>query len=159
MPTTCRLKHLCSIRAWVPVSFFLSFLSFLLSLFQANSLEHGGPLSPLSCRGFLDPLEKAPCAFTHSRGRPVPTCSSASPKNRTLLAFCVNQGMSASFSLSLSGPPGSGPLKDQQMSYSVSLDHTANEWKDAQSLIKAIWRPDSVILNNPQYYKDISCSI
>ena len=45
---------------------------------------------------------------------PVPTCSSASPKNRTLLAFHVNQGISASFCLLLSGPPGSGPLKDQQ---------------------------------------------
>ena len=29
------------------------------------------------------------------------TCSSASPKNRTLLAFHVNQGISASFSLTL----------------------------------------------------------
>ena len=47
----------------------------------------------------------------------MPTCSSASPKNRTLLAFRVNQGISASFSLFLianSGTPGSGPLKDQQ---------------------------------------------
>ena len=43
-----------------PVSFFLFILSFLLSLFQANSLERGGPLSPLSCPGFWDPLEKAP---------------------------------------------------------------------------------------------------
>ena len=52
------LKHLCSIRALVPVSFFLSFfslslsLSVSLSLFLANSLEHGGPLSSLSCLGF-----------------------------------------------------------------------------------------------------------
>ena len=44
----------------------------------------------------------------------MPTCSSASPKDRPLLAFRVNQGVSASFSLLLSGPPGSGPLKDQQ---------------------------------------------
>ena len=34
---------------------------------------------------------------------------------RTLLAFRVNQGISASFSLLLSEPPGSGPLKDQQV--------------------------------------------
>ena len=102
MPTTGRLKHLCDIRAWVPVSFFLFILSFLLSLFQANSLERGGPLSPLSCPGFWDPLENVPCAFTHSRGRPVPTCSSASPKIRTLLAFHVNQGIAASSSLLLS---------------------------------------------------------
>ena len=36
MPTSCWLKHLCSIRALVPVSFFLSFflfLSFSLSLY------------------------------------------------------------------------------------------------------------------------------
>ena len=52
----------------------------------------------------------------------MPTCSSASPKNRTLLAFRLNQGIAASFSLSLSGPPGSGPLKDQQaLSASFSL--------------------------------------
>ena len=37
MPTLCWLKHLCSIRAWVPVS--LS-LSLSLSLFLADSLEH-----------------------------------------------------------------------------------------------------------------------
>ena len=33
MPTPCWLKHLCSIRALVPVSFFLSILSVFLSLF------------------------------------------------------------------------------------------------------------------------------
>ena len=52
----------------------------------------------------------------------MPTCSSASPKNRTVLAFHVNQRVSASFSLLLSEPPGSGPLKDQQaLSASFSL--------------------------------------
>ena len=51
-------------------------------------------------------LSRRHTAFTRSRGRPVPTCSSVSPKNRTLLAFRVNQGISASFSLLLSGPPG-----------------------------------------------------
>ena len=69
---------------------------------MANSLERGGPLSSLSCPGFSDPLEKAHRAFTHSRGRLVPTCSSTSPRNRTLLGFRVNQGISASFSLLLS---------------------------------------------------------
>ena len=34
------------------LSFFLFFLSFSLSLFLANSLERGGPLSSLSCPGF-----------------------------------------------------------------------------------------------------------
>ena len=91
MPTPCWLEHLCSIRALVPVSFVLSIPSFYLSLslFLANSLERRGP------------LEKAHCAFTHSRRRLVPMCS-ASPKNRTLLAFHVNQGISASFSFLLS---------------------------------------------------------
>ena len=60
------LKHLCSIRAWVPVSFCL--FSFSLSL--ANSLEHRNPSCSLSCPGFL---EKAPCAFTPSRRCPVPS--------------------------------------------------------------------------------------
>ena len=106
------------------LSFLLSFYSFSLSLslFLANSLERRGPLSSLSCPGFSDTLKKVHCAFTHLRGRLVPTWSSASPKNRALLAFRVNQGLSASFSLSLSEPPGSGPLKDQQaLSASFSL--------------------------------------
>ena len=34
------------------------------------------------------------------RGHPVPTWSSATPVSRALLVFCVNQGISASFSLS-----------------------------------------------------------
>ena len=52
----------------------------------------------------------------------MPTCSSA--KNRTVLAFRVNQGMSASFSLLFSEPPGSGPLKDQEaLSASLSLSY------------------------------------
>ena len=41
------------------------------------------------------------CAFTHSRGHLAPTCSSTSSKNRALLAFWVNQGISDSFSLLL----------------------------------------------------------
>ena len=43
----------------------------------------------------------------------MPACSGASPENRVLLAFRVNQGVSASSSLSLSEPLGSGPLKHQ----------------------------------------------
>ena len=49
MPTPCWLKHLCFIRALVPVSFFLSIP---LSLFQADPLEHRGSLSSLPCLGF-----------------------------------------------------------------------------------------------------------
>ena len=40
---------------------------------QANSLEHRHPSSSLSCPGFSDPLEKAPCAFIPWRGRLVPS--------------------------------------------------------------------------------------
>ena len=76
----------------------MSFLPFSLSLSlspphpPANSLEHRNPLCSLSCPGFQDPLERAPCAFM----------SDASPMSRALLVLCVNQGISASFSLSLS---------------------------------------------------------
>ena len=38
-------------------------LSLSLSLSQANSLEHRSPLSSLSCPGFQDPRERAPCAY------------------------------------------------------------------------------------------------
>ena len=57
----------------------------------------------------LHPLERAPGAYMQQR-----------PKTRTLLAFRINQGISASFSLLLSGPPGSGPLKDQHLSSAMN---------------------------------------
>ena len=63
------LKHLCSIRAWVP----MSFLSFCLSLSLANSLKHKNPSCSLSCLGFQDPLKKTHCAFTPSRRYPKPS--------------------------------------------------------------------------------------
>ena len=48
-------------------------------------------------------LEKVPCAFTHPLERaPGAFVRDASPVSRTLLVLCVNQGVSASFSLSLS---------------------------------------------------------
>ena len=81
-------KHLCSIRAWVPVSFFLPFSP---SLSLANTLEHRNPSCSLSCPNFQDPLERVPCTFV----------SDASPVSRSLLVLCINQGISASFSLSL----------------------------------------------------------
>ena len=68
------------------------FVSLSLSLFLANSLERGDPLCSLFCPGFYNPLERAPGAFV----------SNASPVSRTLLVLCVNQGISASFSLSVS---------------------------------------------------------
>ena len=55
-------------------------------LFQASSLERIGPLSSLSWLGFI---KRAPEAFVNR----------ASTLSGTLLVFCVNQGISASFSL------------------------------------------------------------
>ena len=111
MPTPCWFKHLCSIRALVAVSFFL-FLCLSLSL-------------PLYF--WLIPWS-AEARWAHSLGRASNTlwrrrtaCSSAGPKNRALLAFRLNQAYQP-LSLLLSGPPGSGPLKDQQvLSASFSL--------------------------------------
>ena len=77
------------------------FVSFSLSLSRANSLEHRNPSCSLSCLGFEDPLEKAPCAFTCSRGA-LCLHERCKPCVRALLVLCINQGISASFSLSLS---------------------------------------------------------
>ena len=58
----------------------------------------------------LHRLERVPGAFV----------SDASPVSRALLVFCVNQGISASlfyFLIVDSGPPGSSPLKDPNISY------------------------------------------
>ena len=88
------LKHPSSTRGLGPsvfLSFFLS-LSLPPSFPPANSLECRYPRSSLSCPGFQDPLKRAPCAC-HERCKP---CS------RVLLVLCVNRGILASFSLSLS---------------------------------------------------------
>ena len=50
------LNTLAPLETWVPMYVFLS-------LPLANSLEHGKPLSPLSCLGFQDLIERTPCAF------------------------------------------------------------------------------------------------
>ena len=55
------LKHPCSTRGLGPHVF----LSLSLSLPLANSLERGNPPSSLSCPGFQDLLERAPCAFVN----------------------------------------------------------------------------------------------
>ena len=100
------LKHLCSIRAWVPVYFFLScFLSFFLSLSDSLQLI---PWSSETCLAH----SPARASKTLSRRHPVPSpllkrapsafVRNASPVSMTLLVFCVNQGVSASLSLSLS---------------------------------------------------------
>ena len=81
------LKHLCSIRAWVPMSVCLSFsLSPRLIPWSAETRLAHSPARASKT------LERAPGAFVRD----------ASPVSRTLLVFCVNQGVSASFFLSLS---------------------------------------------------------
>ena len=64
----------------------------------------------------LHPIERAPEAFVNR----------ASPMSGTLLVFCGNQGISASFSILYflivdSGPSGSGPLKDLNSLLSQAL--------------------------------------
>ena len=90
MHTPCWLKHLCSIRALVPVSFFLSLTLFLWS---AEALWVHFP---------------ARASKTLSRRHSVPSPhwegawglrEQSKPCAGALLAFCVNQRISASFSL------------------------------------------------------------
>ena len=98
MPTPCWLKHICSIRALVPVSCSCS-LSLSLSL---------------SLRLFLWSSEALWVHFpteaskTLLRTRSVPSphregawglCEQSKPHAGALMAFCVNHGLSASFSL------------------------------------------------------------
>ena len=91
------LKHLCSIRAWVPMSVCLSFsLSPRLIPWSAETRLAHSPARASKT------LEKAPCAFNPLERAPGAFVRDASPVSRTLLVFCVNQGVSASFFLSLS---------------------------------------------------------
>ena len=66
-------------------------LSFSLSLPPANSLECGNPLRSLSCLLSRPPREGTLCL-----------CEQCKPCSRVLLVICINQGILASFSLSLS---------------------------------------------------------
>ena len=91
MFTQRSLKHPYFIRAWVPVTFFLS-LCLSISFPQANSLARGDLASSLSRPGFQDLFETMPCALM----------SGTSPVSSALLVLSVNQGISASFSLWLS---------------------------------------------------------
>ena len=119
MPTPCWLKHLCSIRALVLVSFFL----FLLSVCLSVSLSLYFWLIPWSAEArWAHFLAWASKTLSRRRTAPSPTregarcLRAAAPALRTLLALHLNQGTSASFSYFLivnSRPPGSGPLKDQ----------------------------------------------
>ena len=93
-----------------PLSLSLS-LFFRLILWSAEALWVHFPARLLRPSGegtlCLHPIERAPEAFVNR----------ATPMSGTLLVFCVNQGISAFFSLLYflivnSGPPDSGPLKD-----------------------------------------------
>ena len=101
MPTPCWFKHLCSIRALVPC----------LSLSRARAL-------PLSFSGWspgaqrlseftflprlLRPSREGTLCLHPIKRAPEASVNRASPMRGALLAFCVNQGISASFSLLLS---------------------------------------------------------
>ena len=92
------LKHLCSIRAWVPVSFFLS-LSLSPWLIPWTAEIH---LAHSPARTSKTLSRRHPVTSPHLKKAPSGFMRDASPVSMTLLVFCVNQGVSASLSLSLS---------------------------------------------------------
>ena len=94
MPTPCWLKHLCSIRALVPVSCFISLsLFFRLNLWSAETLwVH----FPARASKTLSWRHSAPSP--HREGA-WGLREQSKPCTGELLAFCINQGISASFSL------------------------------------------------------------
>ena len=98
MPTPCWLKHFCSIRALVPVSCFLFSLSCSLSLLgyffgaQRSSVFTFLP-------GLLRPTRKGALRLHPIERVPEASVNRPSPVPGALLAFCVNQGISASFCL------------------------------------------------------------
>ena len=67
-----------------------------------TNLERGGPLRPLLCPGFQDPLEKVPEVghFLRFERTSVASVVSANLMSQVLLAFCVNQLVQASVSFS-----------------------------------------------------------
>ena len=113
MPTPCWLKHLCSIRALVPVYF-----SVCLSVCLSFSVWSPGAQRPSEFTflpGLLRPSRESALRLHSIERVPEASVNRASPVPGALLAFFVNQGISASFSPLLiidSRPPGSGPLKD-----------------------------------------------
>ena len=137
MPTPCWLKHLCSIRALVPVSFFL-FLSLSLSLsppLSSSGLSPGAqrPSEFTFLPGLLRPSWEGALRLHPIERAPEASVNRASPVPGALLAFCINQGISASFSPLLlivdSGPPGSGPLKDlNAVVHTVAQSWTRLKW-------------------------------
>ena len=92
------LKHLCSIRAWVPVSFFLSF-SLSLPLIAWSTETH---LAHSPARASKTLSRRHPVPSPHLERAPGAFVRDTSSVSRTLSVFCTKQGVSASFSLSLS---------------------------------------------------------
>ena len=126
------LKHLCSIRAWVPMSFFLS-----LSLPLTNSLECRNPRSSFSCPGFQDPLKGALCLRDRYK-----------PCSRVLLILCINQGVSASFSLSLSYH------QLQTTRFQSIKDH--NKWNPNRDLVCVAFQTEGLLRSVSTYCKSVS---
>ena len=130
MHTPWWLKHLCSIRAWVPVSFFLSILSVFLYLW----------LIPWSAEArwahFLARASK-----TLSRRRTVPSPTREGARCLRAAAWALRTGwlsaetrgyqpLSLSYFLIIdSGPPGSSPLKDQHSGSSSFSKPSLDIWK------------------------------
>ena len=70
-----------------------------LSLCQADPLEHRGSLSSLFLPGLLRPSREGTLRLHSIERAPEASVNRASPVSGALLAFCVNQGISASFFL------------------------------------------------------------
>ena len=98
MPTPCWLKHLCSIRALVPVSVCLS-VSLSFSGWSPGALR---PSEFTFLPGLLRPSREGALHLHPIERAPEASVNRASPVSGALLAFCVNQGISASFSPLLS---------------------------------------------------------
>ena len=106
----------------IPVSFFLSFflslsLSFSLSLSLSGYFFGAQRLSEFTfLPGILRPSREGALHLHPIKRAPEASMNRASPVPGALLAFCINQRISASFSFTFllvdSGPLGSGPLKD-----------------------------------------------
>ena len=95
MPTPCWLKHLCSIRALVPVSLSLSLFLRLIP-WSAEALWVHFPAWASKTL-----LRRCSAPSPHREGA-WGLREQSKPCTGALLAFCVNQGISASFSPLLS---------------------------------------------------------
>ena len=76
--------------------------------------------------------------------------NSASPVSGALLVFCLNQGISASFSLLYfliidSGPPGSGPLKVPTGEYTGTLLSSLSKADSTRFQHKIFTKPITIV--------------